>query len=74
MKHAVWRGGPAADYRLLLGLGTVPRKADPVLAVLLATARTVSLLIQDGHFAIGQLQWLWNATDKANPVAALRKR
>ncbi len=67
-RHVVWRGGPAADYRLLLGLGVVPASADPVLAGLLAVARVVSLLIQDGHFAVGQLSWLWLAADKANPV------
>ena len=72
-RHAIWQGGPSADYRLLLGLGVVPARADPVLAVLLAAARTVSLLVQDGHFAAGQLSWLWLAADKANPVAALRK-
>ncbi len=72
-RHAVWQGGPAADYRLLLWLGVVPARADPVLAVLVAAARTVSLLIQDGHVAVGQLSWLWLAADKANPVAALRQ-
>ena len=52
-RHAVWQGGPSADHRLLLWLGVVPA----VLAVLLAAARTVSLLAQDGHFAAGQLSW-----------------
>ncbi len=42
-----------------------------MLAVLLAAARTVSHLVQDGHFAAGQLSWLWLAADKASPVAAL---
>ena len=72
-RHAVWQGGPAADYRLLLWLGVVPARADPVLAVVLAAARTVSLLIQDGQFVADQLSCLWLAADKANPVAALRK-
>ena len=72
-RHAVWQGGPSADYRLLLWLGVVPARAGPVLAVLLAADRTVSLLIQDGHFVAGQLSWLWLAADKTNPVAALRK-
>ena len=69
----MWHGGPAADYRILLCMGAVPVKADPVVAVLLAAARTVSLLVQDGHFTICQLGWLWLAADKCNPVAALRK-
>ena len=73
VRHAVWQGGPAADYRILLWMGAVPVKADPVVAVLLAAARTVSLLVQDGHFAMHQLEWLWLAADKCNPVAALRK-
>ena len=73
VRHAVWQGGPAADYRILLWMGAVPVKADPVAAVLLAAARTVSLLVQDGHFTIHQLEWLWLAADRCNPVAALRK-
>ena len=73
VRHALWQGGPAADYRILLWIGAVPVKADPVVAVLLAAARTVSLLVQDGHFTICQLEWLWLAADKCNPVAALRK-
>jgi len=73
VRHAVWHGGPAADYRILLWTGVVPARADPVTAVLLAAARTVSLLVQDGHFSINQLEWLWLAGDSCNPVAALRK-
>ncbi len=71
--HTVWQGGLAADYRLLLWIGVVPIRADPCLGVLQAAARTLSLLIQDGHFVIEQLSWLWAAADKTNPVAALRK-
>ncbi len=44
-----------------------------MLAVLLAAARTVSLLVQDGHVTVGQLRWLWLAADKASPVTELRK-
>ena len=73
MRHAVWHGGPAADYRVLLWLGVVPRRADPVLTVLQAAGRTVSLLLEDQHFTMAQLQLLWAHPDKANPVAALRK-
>ena len=73
VRHAVWQGGPAADYRILLWMGAIPVRADPVVAVLLAAARTVSLLVQDGHFALHQLEWLWLAADRCNPVAALRK-
>ncbi len=54
-RRAVWQGGPAADYRLLLWLGVGPARAHPVLAVLLAAARTVRLLIQDGQSVVGQL-------------------
>jgi hypothetical protein len=73
VRHAVWAGGPAADYRVLLWSGCVPVRADPVVAVLWAAARTVSLLLQDGHFSTAQLGWLWSAADRCNPVAALRK-
>ncbi len=72
-RYAVWQGGPAADYRLLLWLRVVPPRTDPVLAVLLAATRTVSPLVQDGHFAACQLSWLWLASDRTNPIAALRK-
>ena len=47
VRHAVWHGGPAADYRVLLWPGVVPRRADPVLTVLQAAGRTVSLLLED---------------------------
>ncbi len=72
-RHAVWHGGPAADYCVLLWLGVVLRRADPVLTVLQATGRTVSLLPADQHFHMDQLQQLWAHPDQANPVAALRK-
>ena len=49
-----------------------PPLTDKV-AVLLATARTVSLMVKDGHFSIFQLGWLWNSTDRCNPVAGLRR-
>ena len=42
VRHAVWQGGPAADNRILLWAGAIPVKADPVVALLLAAARTVS--------------------------------
>ena len=73
VRHAVWSGGPAADYRILLWSGCIPVRADPVVAVLWATARTVSLLVKDGHFSIFQLGWLWSSTDRCNPVAGLRR-
>ena len=57
VRHAVWQGGPAADYRILLWTGAIPIRADPVVAVLLAAARTVSPLVQDGHFSTDQLGW-----------------
>ena len=66
-------GGPAADYRILLWSGCIPVRANPVVAVLWATARTVSLLVKDGHLSIFQLGWLWSSTDRWNPVAALRR-
>ena len=72
-RHAVWSGRPAADYRILLGSGAIPVRADPVVAVLVATARTVSLLVKDGHLSINQLGWLWSSTDRCNPVAGLRR-
>ena len=64
VRHAAWQGGPAADYRILLWAGAIPIKADPVVAVLLAAARTVSLLAQYGHFELHQLERLWAAPDK----------
>ena len=73
VRHAVWQGGPAADYRILLWTGAIPIRADPVVAVLQAAARTVSLMAQDGLFTAHQLGWLWLAADRCNPVAALRK-
>ena len=73
VRHAVWSGGPAADYRVLLWSGCIPVRADPVVAVLWAAARTVSLLVKDGHFSTAQLGWLWSSTDRCNPVAALRR-
>ena len=73
VRHAVWSGGPAADYRILLWSGAIPVRADPVVAVLVAAARTVSLLVKDGHFSINQLGWLWSSTDRCNPVAGLRR-
>ena len=69
----MWQGGPAADYRILLWTGAIPIRADPVVAVLLAAARAVSLLVQDGHFSTDQLDRLWLGADKCNPVAALRQ-
>ena len=73
VRHAVWSGGPAADYRILLWSGCIPVRADPVVAVLWATARAVALLVRDGHFSIFQLDWLWRSTDRCNPVAGLRR-
>ena len=72
VRHAVWQGGPAADFRLLLWLGLVPCRADPTCAVLLATARMVSLMVQDRQFTLEELRWLWEGKDPANPVAALK--
>ena len=61
VRHAVRRCGSAADYRVLLWLGVVPKRADLVLMVLQAAGRTVSLLLQDRHFFMGQLRQLWEA-------------
>ena len=44
-----------------------------MVAVLLAVARTVSLLVKDGHFSTFQLGWLWSSTDRCKPVAGLRR-
>ncbi len=52
VRHAACHGGPAADYRILLWMGVVPRRADPVLTVLQAAGRTNSLLLTDQHFTI----------------------
>ncbi len=61
MRHAVWHGGPAADYRVLLWLGVAPRRADLVLAVLQAAGRTVSFLLTDRHFTMNQATPGWLA-------------
>jgi hypothetical protein len=61
VRHAVWQGGPAGDFRIMLWLGLIPSRADPVCAVLLAAARMVSLLVQDRQFTIEELKWLWLA-------------
>ena len=71
VRRAVRPGGPAADYRILLWSGAIPVRSDPVVALLLAVARTVSLLVKDGHFSTFQLRWLWSSTDRCNPVAGL---
>ena len=73
VRHAVWRGGPAADMRVLWATGELTWRSDPVRVVAVRASNIVGQLIEAGAVTAEAGRELWVSQQQQNPIGALKE-
>ena len=73
VRYACYKGSRMAAYELMVWVGNIPWRADPVMQALSRPADFIAHTIYHGYHTVADIQFIWQVgTRSEGPVAALR--